>query len=125
MVSIGGLGLRPSAIRSATGQEFRLDLTHEHLDAFMGTTVRLSYDLQGLQFLRAVPVMGTVTAAQSPGQVTLALNRSRPLSGSGVVAMVFFKAIARGRFPVVLTAAESEGVGEQPAKRPTVVVEVP
>ena len=123
--SVAGLGLRPATIQAATGQEFRVDLTREHLETFTATTAHLGYDLKGLQFLRAVPVMGTVTAAQSPGQVTLTLDRSRPLSGSGVLAMLFFKATARGRFPVVLAPVGDAHVSGRTGKPPTIVVEVP
>jgi general secretion pathway protein D len=118
----GVLAIRPSQLAAAVGQEVAVDLTADQLDSLTESIVSVTYNPQVLEFRRVmdgemlkrdnVPAAASVSANPAVGQVALHLRRQgAPVSGSGVLARLFFQAKGAGTSPLTIQQATVSGAG--------------
>jgi len=118
----GVLAIRPSQLAAAVGQEVAVDLTADQLDSLTESIVSVTYNPQVLEFRRVmdgemlkrdnVPAAASLSANPAVGQVALHLRRQgAPVSGSGVLARLFFQAKGPGTSPLTIQQATVSGAG--------------
>jgi len=120
----GVLAIRPSQLAAAVGQEVAVDLMADQLDSLTESIVSVTYNPQVLEFQRVmdgemlkrdnVPAAASVSANPAVGQVALHLRRQgAPVSGSGVLARLFFQAKGAGTSPLTIQQATVSGAGSK------------
>jgi len=99
-----------------------VDLTADQLDSLTESIVSVTYNPQVLEFRRVmdgemlkrdnVPAAASLSANPAVGQVALHLRRQgAPVSGSGVLARLFFQAKGPGTSPLTIQQATVSGAG--------------
>jgi general secretion pathway protein D len=129
---VGGglLSLQPPRFMAFVGQEFAVDVVADRLDHPTGATVTLTYDPALLEFRRVVDGAlvnpggadphATVMAMRGAGEIELRLGSpDKPITGSGVLGTLLFKAKAIGKVPVEI---QMPGGGTGEAMPPRVLV---
>lgn len=116
------------------GQDLTVDIYIQDVTALYGADVRLSFDAARMQVVDADPnIPGTQIqplydfmtpgfvikkeANNSAGTIWYAatqLNPSPPVSGSGPLARITFRAVASGSFPLPVTSAQLSAAGGIP-----------
>ena len=118
----GMLAIQPSQLATPGGQEIAVDLTARQLDSLTESIVSVSYNPQVLEFRRVmdgemlkrdnVPASASVSANPAVGQVALHLRRQgATVSGSGVLARLYFQAKSAGTSPLTIQQATVIGAG--------------
>ena len=118
----GILAIRPPQLATAVGQEIAVDLMAGQLDSLTESIVSVLYNPQVLEFRRVmdgemlkrdnVPASASVSANPAVGQVAVHLRRQgASVSGSGVLARLFFQAKTAGTSPLTIQQATVIGAG--------------
>ena len=107
------LAFRPATLSALTGQEFPMNLMAENVTGMTEAVLVVSYNPTVLEFRRALvgeflksggaPASVMIATHPGKGQVELRMRRDGPpVSGSGVLASLFFRAKAPGLATVEL-----------------------
>jgi general secretion pathway protein D len=118
----GVLAIRPPQLSTTVGQEIAVDVTAGQLDSLTESIVSVIYNPQVLEFRRVmdgemlkrdnVPASASVSANPAVGQVAIHLRRQgASVSGSGVLARLFFQAKSAGTSPLTIQQATVVGAG--------------
>ena len=124
------LAFRPATLSALTGQEFPMNLMAENVTGMTEAVLVVSYNPTVLEFRRALvgeflksggaPASVMIATHPGKGQVELRMRRDGPpVSGSGVLASLFFRAKAPGLATVELQRPTVTGPDATP--RPVTV----
>lgn len=114
------LSLTPPALSTGVGQEFRLDLTADRIDALTESVVTVSYNPQVIEFRRAVErdrlkqedavTAATLTADPANGHVAIRLRQQdAATAGPDVLTTLVFQAKASGTSPIMIQQSTGDG----------------
>jgi general secretion pathway protein D len=117
------LAIRPPELSAFAGQEFAVEMLADNIESLAESTVTVTYDPKVLEFRRAVEgefltrsgAPGSVTivsATPTAGQMTFRFQREgAAVSGSGVLATLFFQGKASGSSVVEIQNPTVSGAG--------------
>jgi general secretion pathway protein D len=120
------LAIQPPELSAFAGQEFAVELLADNIESLAESTVTVTYDPKVIEFRRAAEgefltrngAPGSVTIASATptaGQMTFRFQREgTPVSGSGVLAKLFFQGKASGNSAVEIQSPTVSGAGAKP-----------